>query len=99
METDEIPPRYDSSITTVGDDSARSQGLTQVAIAVKLNTTRANVNEIEHRARLKMNAADRTVATLQEIYAVAELLIPNEASVFEVDSMTILAPTHSESSY
>ena len=43
----------------------RAQGLTQAQVAKKLKTTRENVNEIEHRARMKINGAKATLAALQ----------------------------------
>jgi HTH-type transcriptional regulator, fmd operon transcriptional regulator len=68
----------------------RAQGLTQAEIAKKLSTTRENVTEIEHRARLKINAAKGTLAALQELNATEEVLIPSGTSVFEAVSMIIL---------
>ena len=68
----------------------RAQGLTQAAVASKLNTTRVNVTEVERRARLKINAAKATLAALQELHASGEVLIPSGTSVFEVVSMIIL---------
>ncbi len=68
----------------------RAQGLTQAAVAKKLNTTRVNVTEIERRARLKINAAKATLAALQELHASGEALIPSGTSVFEAVSMIIL---------
>ncbi len=68
----------------------RAQGLTQAAVAKKLNTRRENVNEIEHRAREKISAAKATLAALQELDATREVLIPSGTSVFEVVSMIIL---------
>lgn len=68
----------------------RAEGLTQAAIAKKLNTTRVNVSEIEHRARLNINAAKATLEALQEIHAGGEILIPSNTSVFEAVSMIIL---------
>lgn len=68
----------------------RAKGLTQAQIAKRLNTTRENVTEIEHRARLKINAARATLAALQELEATREVLIPNGTSVFEAVSMIIM---------
>ena len=68
----------------------RAQGLTQAEVAKKLKTTRVNVSEIEHRARLKINAAKATLAALQELHATGEVLIPSGTSIFEVVSMIIL---------
>lgn len=68
----------------------RANGMTQAAIAKKLNTTRVNVSEIEHRARLNINAAKATLAALQDIHAVGEVLVPSNTSVFEAVSMIIL---------
>ncbi|MGA2873892.1 MAG: Tfx family DNA-binding protein [Nitrososphaerales archaeon] len=68
----------------------RAQGLTQAAVAKKLNTRRENVNEIEHRARLKISEAKATLTALQELDATREVLIPSGTSVFEVVSMIIL---------
>ncbi|MCL5068036.1 MAG: Tfx family DNA-binding protein [Thaumarchaeota archaeon] len=68
----------------------RAQGLTQAAVASKLNTTRVNVTEVERRARLKINAAKATLAALQELHASGEVLIPSGTSVFEAVSMIIL---------
>jgi Tfx family DNA-binding protein len=68
----------------------RAQGLTQAQVAKKLKTSRENVNEIEHRARLKINAAKATLAALQMPDASGEVLIPSGTSVFEAVSMIIL---------
>ena len=68
----------------------RASGMTQATIAKKLNTTRVNVSEIEHRARLNINAAKATIAALQEIHAAGEVLVPTDTSIFEVVSMIIL---------
>ncbi len=68
----------------------RARGLTQAEVAKKLNTTRENVTEIEHRARLKINAARATLAALQELDATREVLIPSGTSIFEAVSMIIL---------
>jgi len=68
----------------------RAGGLTQAQVAKKLNTTRENVTEIEHRARLKINAARATLAALQELDATREVLIPSGTSIFEAVSMIIL---------
>ena len=68
----------------------RAKGLTQAKIAEKLDSSRENVNEIEHRARLKINAAKATLAALQELHATGEVLIPSGTSVFEAVAMIIL---------
>jgi len=68
----------------------RAQGVTQAELAKILNTTRENVNEIEHRARAKISAAKATVAALQELDAKGEVLIPNGTSIFEAVFMIIL---------
>ncbi|MDG6997486.1 MAG: Tfx family DNA-binding protein [Nitrososphaerota archaeon] len=68
----------------------RADGMTQAVIAKKLNTTRVNVSEIEHRARLNINAAKATLAALQEMHAEGEVLVPGDTSIFEVVSMIIL---------
>ena len=68
----------------------RAEGLTQAELAKKLKTSRENVNEIEHRARLKIDAAKGTLAVLQQLGATAEVLIPNGTSIFEAVSMIIL---------
>ena len=68
----------------------RTQGLTQIEVAKKLKTTRENVSEIEHRARLKIEAAKATLAALQELDAPRKVLIPNGTSIFEAVSMIIL---------
>jgi len=67
----------------------RAQGVTQSELAKLLNTTRENVNEIEHRARMKISAAKATLAALQELDAKGEVLIPNGTSVFEAVFMII----------
>jgi len=68
----------------------RAKGVTQTELAKLLNTTRENVNEIEHRARTKINAARATLAALQELEAKGEVLIPSGTSVFEAVFMTIV---------
>lgn len=68
----------------------RSHGLTQAEIAEKLETTRENVNEIEHRARLNIEAAKGTMAALQGLDATGEVLISKGTSVFEAVSLIIL---------
>lgn len=68
----------------------RSRGLTQAEIAEKLETTRENVNEIEHRARLNIEAAKGTVAALQELDATGEVLVSKGESIFEAVSLVIL---------
>jgi len=68
----------------------RAQGITQAELAKLLNTTRENVNEIEHRARMKISAAKATLAALQELDAKGEVLIPGGTSVFEAVFMIIL---------
>ncbi|MDG6901239.1 MAG: Tfx family DNA-binding protein [Nitrososphaerota archaeon] len=61
----------------------RAKGITQSELARMLKTSRENVNEIEHVARSKINAAKATLAALQELDAKGEVLIPSGASVFE----------------
>lgn len=68
----------------------RSQGLTQAEVAKKLKTSRENANEIEHHARLKIDAAKGTLAALQELHATGAILIPKGTSIFEAVSMIIL---------
>ncbi|MDA4134495.1 MAG: Tfx family DNA-binding protein [Thaumarchaeota archaeon] len=68
----------------------RAQGLTQAQVAKKLRTSRENVNEIEHRARLKINAAKATLEALKMPDASGEVLIPSGTSIFEAVSMIIL---------
>jgi len=68
----------------------RGQGFTQAEVAKKLKTSRENVNEIEHRARLKINAAKATLAALQVPDASGEVMIPSGTSIFEAVSMIIL---------
>jgi HTH-type transcriptional regulator, fmd operon transcriptional regulator len=68
----------------------RAQGITQAELAKLLNTSRENVNEIEHRARMKINAARATLAALQEIDARGEVLIPSGTDIFEAVFMVIL---------
>jgi len=68
----------------------RAQGLTQAEVAKKFNTTRENVCEIEHRARLKIDAAKATLAALQQLGMTGDVLIPSGTSVFEAISMIIL---------
>lgn len=68
----------------------RSYGLTQAEIAEKLATTRENVNEVEHRARLNIEAAKGTMAALQELDATGEILISKGTSIFEAVSLIIL---------
>jgi len=67
----------------------RAQGITQSELAKVLNTSRENVNEIEHRARMKISAAKATLAALQELDAKGEVLIPSGTSVFEAVFMII----------
>jgi Tfx family DNA-binding protein len=68
----------------------RAQGITQAELAKVLNTSRENVNEIEHRARMKINAAKATLAALQELDAKGEVLIPSGTSIFEAVFMIIM---------
>ena len=68
----------------------RAEGLTQAELAKKLGTSRENISEIEHRARLKIDAAKGTLAALQELRATGEVLIPSGTSVFEAVTMVIL---------
>jgi hypothetical protein len=68
----------------------RAKGLTQAELAKRLNTSRENVSEIEHRARLKIDAAKATLAALQELDATGQVLIPSGTSVFEAVSIIIL---------
>lgn len=68
----------------------RAQGVTQAELARLLNTTRENVNEIEHRARMKINAAKATLVALQELETKGEVVIPNGTSIFEAVFMIIL---------
>ena len=68
----------------------RAQGITQAELAKVLNTTRENVNEIEHRARLKISAAKATVEALQELEAKGDVLIPSGTSIFEAVFMIIM---------
>ena len=68
----------------------RAKGVTQAELAKVLNTTRENVNEIEHRARKKIDAAKATLAALQELEARSEVLIPGGTSIFEAVFMTIM---------
>jgi len=67
----------------------RAQGVTQSELARMLNTSRENVNEIEHRARLKIDAAKATLAALQELDAKGEVLVPSGTSIFEAVFMVI----------
>ncbi len=68
----------------------RAHGLTQAEVAEELNTSRENVSEIEHRVRLKIDAARATLAALQQIDATSQLLIPSGISEYEALSMIIL---------
>ncbi|MGD0637902.1 MAG: Tfx family DNA-binding protein [Nitrososphaerales archaeon] len=68
----------------------RAQGLTQAQVAKKLKTSRENVNEIEHRARLKINAAKATLEALKMPDVSGEVLIPSGTSIFEAVTMIIL---------
>lgn len=68
----------------------RAKGLTQAQLAKKLRTSRENINEIEHRARLKIDAAKGTLAALQHLDAPNEILIPSGTSIFEAVSMVYL---------
>ena len=68
----------------------RAQGVTQSELAKLLNTTRENVNEIEHRARMKIRAAKATLDALQELDAKGDVLIPSGTSIFEAVFMIIL---------
>ncbi len=61
----------------------RAHGMTQAQLAKKLKTSRENVNEIEHRARMKINAAKATLAALQDLEGTGEILIPSGTSIFE----------------
>jgi HTH-type transcriptional regulator, fmd operon transcriptional regulator len=70
--------------------SYRAKGLTQAQLAKKLRTSRENVNEIEHRARVKIDAAKGTLAALQHLDATSEVLIPSGTSIFEGVSMIYL---------
>lgn len=67
----------------------RARGITQAELAKVLNTSRENVNEIEHRARMKINAAKATLAALQDVDTKGEVLIPNGTSIFEAVFMII----------
>jgi Tfx family DNA-binding protein len=67
----------------------RAQGLTQTEVARKLNITREDVSEIEHRALRKISAAKATLAALQGLGATGEVLIPSGTSIFEAVSMII----------
>lgn len=67
----------------------RAQGLTQAELAKKLNTSRENVSEIEHRAGLKIRAAKATLAALEDLDATGEMVIPSGTYVFEAVSMII----------
>lgn len=67
----------------------RAQGLTQAELARKLNTSRENVSEIEHRAGLKIRAARATLAALEDLDATGDLLIPTGTCVFEAVSTII----------
>lgn len=64
--------------------------MTQAEIAQKLSTTRENVSEIEHRARIKINAAKATLDALQELNPTSEVLVPTGTSVFEAVTMIIM---------
>ncbi len=68
----------------------RGQGFTQAEVAKKLKTSRENVNEIEHRARLKINAAKATLTALQDPDVSGEVMIPSGTSIFEAVSMILL---------
>ncbi len=68
----------------------RAQGLTQAQLAKKLKTSRENVSEIEHRARVKIDAAKATLICLQALDASGEVLIPGGTSIFEAVSMVYL---------
>lgn len=67
----------------------RAAGLTQAELAKKLNTSRENISEIEHRAGLKIKAAKATLAALQDLDATGEMLIPTGTCVFEGVTMII----------
>jgi Tfx family DNA-binding protein len=68
----------------------RAKGLTQADVAKRLNTTRENVNEVEHRARVKIDAAKATLSLLEELDSTRAVLVPSGTSIFEAVAMTIL---------
>lgn len=68
----------------------RAKGITQAELAKLLNTSRENISEIEHRARMKIEAARKTLAALQEFEAKGEVLIPNGTFIFEAVFMVIM---------
>ena len=68
----------------------RAQGLTQAELAKKLKTSRENVNEIEHRARQKIEAAKATLAALQDLEGTGDVLIPSGTSLFEAVCMVLV---------
>lgn len=61
----------------------RAHGMTQAQLAKKLKTSRENVNEIEHRARMKINAAKATLSALQDLEGTGDILIPSGTSIYE----------------
>lgn len=67
----------------------RAQGLTQAELARKLNTTRENISEIEHRAGAKIRAAKATLVALQNLDATGDLVIPSGTCVFDAVSTVI----------
>jgi HTH-type transcriptional regulator, fmd operon transcriptional regulator len=69
---------------------ARAHGMTQAQLAKRLKTSRENVNEIEHRARMKIDAAKATIAALQDLEATGEILIPSGTSIFEALCMVFV---------
>ena len=68
----------------------RAKGMTQAELAKKLKTTRENINEIEHRARLKIGAAKATLSALQDLEATGEILVPSGTSIFEAVCMVFV---------
>lgn len=67
----------------------RAQGLTQAELAKRLNTSRENVTEIEHRVGFKIRAAKATLAALEDLDASGEMLIPSGTCLFEAISMIL----------
>lgn len=67
----------------------RAKGLTQAELAKKLNTTRENISEIEHRAGLKISAAKATLAALQDLDATGDLVIQSGTTVLEAVTLII----------
>lgn len=68
----------------------RAQGMTQAELAKRLKTSRENVNEIEHRARLKINKAKATLVALEDLEGTGAIMVPSGTSIFEAVCMVFV---------